>query len=342
MDRLFDRRRENDSALSEEMELLRQKVSTLQEIIQRSEAELQEEKQKHLALQEKTALWKEKVKQSTMNDRRRIAELEEKLVLLKTVHVGADAISEGGAQAAGKAVEQLSEGHIPSQQIGMHELQKAKETILQREAELRECQQSLNMLRDKHVEMQQRFSEELEALTEHHRAELQKIKEPSSDLERTAVLEQLVDEQKLKLQSLQDLTRQQNLQNEQLKGKIDDLQITNDALEKKWKSTMQAIETMQNESRVAERDKGGEKENKSINKFNGNEESVKTYKTEQSPFDSGVTLEELRAANSALEERLAEASRSLEALRGENEQLRAVPTGRGWRPRRRSAACVPS
>nr|CCC95338.1 unnamed protein product [Trypanosoma congolense IL3000] len=71
------------SSLQEEITMARQKIATLEDIIRALDADLHQEREKYSAFQAKVAKWKEQVKKTTINDRARIAELEEELSKLK-------------------------------------------------------------------------------------------------------------------------------------------------------------------------------------------------------------------------------------------------------------------
>ncbi|ORC88618.1 putative MYH7B protein, partial [Trypanosoma theileri] len=226
----------------EELEMLRQKNKTLEELVKVKEDELQEEKQKFAILQQKTADWKEKVKQYTTRDRTRIAELEEELTVLKTIRDTSNVGMSAELQSlVDQAITKVRDEHKQQLEKQQGELSKARVTIEEGEAKLQEVQQSLGNLQEQYIALQQRFSNEMEALTKHHDMELQQLREHQNNSEKISELEKYIRKQQEEIETLENHSNQQKTLSDEIQKELVDLRAEKERLEAQLHDSSQKL-----------------------------------------------------------------------------------------------------
>ncbi|KEG12262.1 putative MYH7B protein [Trypanosoma grayi] len=246
MEHLFKKHLPSGSSQDQdELEMLRQKNKTLEEAIKRTENELEEEKLKLSRLQEKTASWKEKVKQLTAKDRARIAELEEEITLMKTISETAGVPMTAELQSlVDRSLAAVREEHVRQQTLKQDELTKALASLSQRDAELEKSRCELEGLKNQYIENQQRFTQELEALSAHHERELKQLQDRLGGPDKIRALEQQIQKQTEEIQALEEHSTHQKVLAGEFQKELMGLKLENDALHNKLKEAQQASSAM--------------------------------------------------------------------------------------------------
>ncbi|PWU88647.1 hypothetical protein C4B63_70g59 [Trypanosoma cruzi] len=235
---------------TEEVEMLRQKVGTLEELVKRAEEELREEKEKLSTLQNKTAQWKEKVKELNAKDRACIKQLEEELKVIKAMHGDAPIPITAEIQSlVEKGLATLRYEHEGELGAKQRELEKALADVSDRASELEESQRKLEALQKQHMEMQQRFTSQMESLSKHHEMEITQLSERLSEADRIHELKNHISGQEDEIKAMESHSTQQAVLAGELQKEIAELTTKNNELQGKLNESLDKMSVMQEKQR---------------------------------------------------------------------------------------------
>ncbi|EKG07154.1 MYH7B protein, putative [Trypanosoma cruzi] len=235
---------------TEEVEMLRQKVGTLEELVKRAEEELREEKEKLSTLQNKTAQWKEKVKELNAKDRACIKQLEEELKVIKAMHGDAPIPITAEIQSlVEKGLATLRYEHEGELGAKQRELEKALADVSDRASELEESQRKLEALQKQHMEMQQRFTIQMESLSKHHEMEITQLSERLSEADRIHELKNHISGQEDEIKAMESHSTQQAVLAGELQKEIAELTTKNNELQGKLNESLDKMSVMQEKQR---------------------------------------------------------------------------------------------
>ncbi|RNC40565.1 putative MYH7B protein [Trypanosoma cruzi] len=235
---------------TEEVEMLRQKVGTLEELVKRAEEELREEKEKLSTLQNKTAQWKEKVKELNAKDRACIKQLEEELKVIKAMHGDAPIPITAEIQSlVEKGLATLRYEHEGELGAKQRELEKALATASDRASELEKSQRKLEALQKQHMEMQQRFTRQMESLSKHHEMEITQLSERLSEADSIHELKNHISKQEDEIKAMESHSTQQAVLAGELQKEIAELTTKNNELQGKLNESLDKMSVMQEKQR---------------------------------------------------------------------------------------------
>ncbi|RNF10453.1 putative MYH7B protein, partial [Trypanosoma conorhini] len=236
---------------TEEVEMLRQKVGTLEEVVRRAEEELREERGRLSTLQLKTAQWKEKVKELNRRDQVRIAELEGELKVIKTLHEAAPVpITAEMHSLLDNALATLRDKHERELGVKQQELNKALATVSARDSELAQQNSELKALQEQYIESQQRFTQELESLSKHHEVEVQQLRVQLRELDKAEELSSRIGKQQEEIQALERHSTQQAGLTGELQREIVELEAKNNKLQSELEEASTKLSAVLEKQRV--------------------------------------------------------------------------------------------
>ncbi|RNF06090.1 putative MYH7B protein [Trypanosoma rangeli] len=236
---------------TEELEMLRQKVGTLEEVVRRAEEDLREERKTLSMLQLKTTQWKEKVKELYSKDQVRIAQLEDELKVIKALHDTAPVPITAEMQSLlDKALSTLRDEHERGLGAKQQELNKALATVSDRELELAKSHREMKALQDQYIVSQQHFTHELELLNRHHEKEIQQLNAQVEASDKTQELRSHIRKQEKEIQDLEQHSAQQAVLTGELQTEIVELTETNTKLQRELEEAIANMSTVLEKQRL--------------------------------------------------------------------------------------------
>ncbi|CAJ1022568.1 hypothetical protein Q4I30_002912, partial [Leishmania utingensis] len=251
MDHFFKKGSSEAAQAKEEVELLLQKIKTMGEVAATLETQLNEEKTKYTLLLTKTNTWKEKVKALRESDRARIAELESELTAYQVVSEATDAELTPEIRAAVQAsLHGIIAKHSEEINACKEQVAAVQTTLSSKETTIAELTQELEAVKEVHLEIQQRFTQEMESITNHHETEMAQLRCQLASLQELDGLKYRLQEQQNEIVSLEN----HSLQNSQIMSVLQqDLASSaekNELLSQQVRTLQEELETLKQKQAV--------------------------------------------------------------------------------------------